>query len=137
MKLIADFLHIPYDILGYVGGLLVAAGAMLATTIQGLIPSPEEAGRWPIYGVLVSAIVVLFISIAGILKWVATKQLAAQSASTAAISENSKVLEKVVETLDRQNAWFTDFGKSALHFQFDHARMSVHAQQQEGGRQHG
>jgi hypothetical protein len=133
MKLLASLLHIPQDILGYVGGLLVAAGAMMATTIQGIIPSPPDAAEWPIYGVLITSNVVLFLSIAGILRWVDKRLLAAQAASTAAIVENSQALKKVSETLEKQNTWFTDFGKSALQFQFEHARMSVHSHH-EGGK---
>ena len=103
--------------------------ALAATTIQSVIPLPNEAAEWPFYGVLISAIIVLFLSVAGILRWVATKWLAQQAVTTAAIVENSETLKKVSETLERQNAWFTDFGKSALHFQFDHTRASVHTQQ--------
>lgn len=134
MKYLASFLHIPQDLIAYVGGLFVASGALVATTIQGMFPTPEAAAEWPFYGVLISAIAALFISIAGVLRWVATKWLAQQAVTTAAIVENSETLRKVSETLEKQNTWFTDFGKSALQFQFERARMSVHAQhQQEGG----
>ena len=139
MKHLTTLLHVPTDIVAYVGSMFVAAGALVATTIQGLIPAPNEAAEWPFYGVLISAIIVLFLSVAGILRWVATKWLAQQAVTTAAIVENSETLKKVSETLERQNAWFTDFGKNALHFQFDHARASVHTQQhyQEEDRRHG
>jgi hypothetical protein len=134
MKHLAALLHVPSDILGYVSSLVVASGAMVATTIQGIFPTPDAAAEWPFYGVLISSNVVLFLSVAGILRWVGTKWLAQQAVTTAAIVENSEALKKVSETLEKQNTWFTDFGKNALQFQFEHARMSVHAQhQQEGG----
>lgn len=139
MKHLATLLHVPPDLVTYISGMFVAMWALAATTIQSVIPLPNEAAEWPFYGVLISAIIVLFLSVAGILRWVATKWLAQQAVTTAAIVENSETLKKVSETLERQNAWFTDFGKSALHFQFDHARASVHTQQhyQEEDRRHG
>lgn len=135
MKHLATLLHVPPDLVTYISGMFVASGALVATTVQGIIPLPDAAAEWPFYGVLISAIIVLFLSIAGILRWVATKWLAQQAVTTAAIVENSEALKKVGETLEKQNAWFTDFGKNALQFQFEHARMSVHTQQQQ--HQHG
>ena len=139
MKHLATLLHVPPDLVTYISGMFVAMWALAATTIQSVIPLPNEAAEWPFYGVLISAIIVLFLSVAGTLRWVATKWLAQQAVTTAAIVENSETLKKVSETLERQNAWFTDFGKNALHFQFDHTRASVHTQQhsQEEDRRHG
>lgn len=139
MKHLAALLHAPPDLVTYVSGMFVAMWALAATTIQSVIPLPNEAGEWPFYGVLISAIIVLFLSVAGILRWVATKWLAQQAVTTAAIVENSETLKKVSETLERQNAWFSEFGKNALQFQFDYARASVHTQQhyQEEDRRHG
>lgn len=133
---LATLLHVPSDILAYVGSMFVAAGALVATTIQGLIPAPEDAAMWPFYGVLITAIIVLFLSIAGILRWVSTKWMQQQSATNTVISEINATLQKLVASTDHQNRWFEEFGKNALQMQLDHARMSVHTQQQEGRKPH-
>jgi len=132
MKHLATLLHVPTDIVAYVGSMFVAAGALVATTIQGLIPAPEDAAMWPFYGVLITAIIVLFLSIAGILRWVSTKWMQQQQTTNTVISEINATLQRLVTSTDHQNKWFEEFGKHALQMQLDHAQLSVHTQQQEG-----
>lgn len=129
MHRIASALHIPQEILVWVGSLLTASLALIGTAFQAIVP-PDVTAEWPIYGVLISAVIVLFLSTAGILRWVATKWLSQQAATTTAIVENSQALCKVASTLETQNKWFEEFGKSALQMHLDHARLSIHHQPQ-------
>lgn len=130
MHRIATALNIPQEILAWVGSLIAASLALVGTMFQAIVP-PDVANEWPIYGVLICAVIVLFLSNAGIIRWVATKLLAQQEANTAAMNEISETMKKVAETSERQNKWFEEFGKTALQMHLDHARMSVHAQQEQ------
>lgn len=130
MHRIASALHIPQEILVWVGSLVAGSLALLGTVFEAIVP-PDVTAEWPLYGVLISAIIVLFLSIAGILRWVATKWLANQAATTTAIVENSQALRKVADSLETQNKWFEEFGKTALHMHLEQARLSVHPENRE------
>lgn len=122
MHRFADMMHIPYEILGYVFGGMFAAASLQATA---LVPTPDVAAGWPLYGVLITAIVVLFLTIGAILRWVATRWLAQQEANNKIISNMDSTLRKSVETNERMIEWFEEFGKEALKLQLDNGRMSI------------
>jgi hypothetical protein len=130
MHRIADTLHIPTDVVGWVGSLFLSLGTLTAS-MAGIVPDPSDAAGWPFYGVLITAIVILGLSIAGILRWVATKWMQQQQATNSVISEINATLQRLVVSTDHQNKWFEDFGKDALHTQLESARHSVHRNQEQ------
>jgi len=75
--------------------------------MTGQIPDPHEAGEWSFYGVLIVAIIVLFTSLASVIYWVATKGFKA-------FQDLTEAMEKMNNTLDKQNDYFDDIAKNAV-----------------------
>jgi polyferredoxin len=94
---------------------LMSAGLASAMTLAemawhaftGQVPSPEQAGQWSFYGVLIVAIVVLFTSLASVIWWGATKMLDTLNSLTEA-------LHKLNETSEKQVEYFDDIAKQAM-----------------------
>lgn len=106
--------HIMHDMPTYVQTAMAGgAAAVLALAdvawqaITGQVPSPEQAGQWSFYGVLIVAVIVLFGCLASVIYWVATKGLQAFQELTAA-------MKKMNETLDKQNDYFDEIAKNAV-----------------------
>lgn len=95
--------------------LAMSAGAAAALALAdvayqamtGQVPSPEQAGQWSFYGVLIVAVIVLFGSLASVIYWVATKGLKA-------FQDLTQAMEKMNETLDKQNDYFDEIAKNAV-----------------------
>lgn len=106
--------HILADI---PGPIIAAMSAGLASVIAlaeigwqamtGQVPSPEQAGQWSFYGVLIVAIVVLFTTLASVIWWIATKGLQA-------FQELTTALNKLNETTEKQVEYFDDIAKQAM-----------------------
>lgn len=75
--------------------------------ITGQVPSPEQAGQWSFYGVLIVAIIVLFTSLATVIWWVATKALPI-------LQELVSALHRLNETTEKQVEYFDDIAKQAV-----------------------
>ncbi len=93
---------------------ILAIESFLAQMPNG-IPSTTEANQWPFYGVLLVAIIVLFSSLAVVLRFIANRLLVVVDANTAAMKENTASNGKVIEALDKQIDYFDDLGKDAIH----------------------
>ncbi len=100
------FQTIMHDMPAYVqAAMATGAAAVLALAdvawqaMTGQVPSPQEAGEWSFYGVLIVAVIVLFTSLASVIYWVATKGLKA-------FQDLTQAMEKMNETLDKQNDYF-------------------------------
>jgi p-aminobenzoyl-glutamate transporter AbgT len=114
-------MHVPepiqtimHDMPAYVQtAMATGAAAVLALAdvawqaITGQVPSPEQAGQWSFYGVLIVAVIVLFSSLASVIYWVATKGLKA-------FQDLTQAMEKMNETLDKQNDYFDEIAKNAV-----------------------
>lgn len=113
--------YLMHDIPTYVqvamsGGL--AAALALAEVglraVTGQVPSPDVAGQWSFYGVLIVAVIVLFSSLAAVIYWVATKGLRALSDLAATLSGVQESMTKVNDTLEKQNDYFDEIAKGAV-----------------------
>lgn len=71
------------------------------------VPSPEQAGQWSFYGVLIVAIVVLFSSLATVIWWVATK-------GVQILQDLTSALHKLNETTEKQVEYFDDIAKQVV-----------------------
>lgn len=102
--------EIPAPILAAMSAGLASAmtlAEMAWHAFTGQVPSPEQAGQWSFYGVLIVAIVVLFTSLASVIWWVATKGLQVVQDLTAALNRLNETTEKQVE-------YFDDIAKQAM-----------------------
>lgn len=87
---------------------LASAIALAWQALTGQVPSPEQAGQWSFYGVLIVAVIVLFTSLATVIWWVATK-------GVQVIKELTEALHKLNETIEKQVEYFDDIAKQAMH----------------------
>ena len=96
----------------------VTLGWASFSVMLGQAPDPAQAGAWSFYGILISAIVVLFSTMALCVRWFVTywlkaqqdmndKMVSAMNASTDACKENTRVTLK-------QNEWFDSLTKEHL-----------------------
>jgi hypothetical protein len=102
--------EIPAPIVALMSAGLASAMALAEMAwhaFTGQVPSPEQAGQWSFYGVLIVAIVVLFTSLASVIWWVATKGLQVVQDLTAALNRLNETTEKQVE-------YFDDIAKQAM-----------------------
>lgn len=106
--------HILADIPGPIlAAMASGAASVLALAdvawqaITGQVPSPEQAGQWSFYGVLIVAVIVLFTSLATVIWWVATKGLQA-------FQDLTQALDKLNETTEKQVEYFDDIAKQAM-----------------------
>lgn len=106
--------HILADIPGPIlAAMASGAASVLALAdvawqaITGQVPSPEQAGQWSFYGVLIVAVIVLFTSLATVIWWVATKGLQA-------FQDLTQALHKLNETTEKQVEYFDDIAKQAV-----------------------
>lgn len=102
------------DIPGHILGAMSAGAASALTlaeiawqVLTGQVPSPEQAGQWSFYGVLIVAVIVLFTSLTTVIWWGATKGLET-------LQNLTEALKNVNETLERQNEFFDDVAKQAV-----------------------
>jgi polyferredoxin len=86
---------------------VLALADMAMMIIGGQIPSPEQAGQWSFYGVLIVAIIVLFTTLATVIWWGATKGLNA-------LTNLTDALHKLNETSEKQVEFFDDIAKQAV-----------------------
>jgi cytochrome c-type biogenesis protein CcmH/NrfG len=102
--------HIPTYILAALSTGLASAMALAEMAwhaFTGQVPSPEQAGQWSFYGVLIVAVIVLFSSLATVIWWGATKMLDTLNSLTEA-------LHKLNETSEKQVEYFDDIAKQAM-----------------------
>jgi len=102
--------EIPAPILAAMSAGLASAMALAEMAwhaFTGQVPSPEQAGQWSFYGVLIVAVIVLFTSLATVIWWVATK-------GVQVIQELTEALHKLNETSEKQVEYFDDIAKQAV-----------------------
>jgi cytochrome c-type biogenesis protein CcmH/NrfG len=102
--------EIPAPILAAMSAGLASAMALAEMAwhaFTGQVPSPEQAGQWSFYGVLIVAVIVLFSSLATVIWWGATKMLDTLNSLTEA-------LHKLNETSEKQVEYFDDIAKQAM-----------------------
>lgn len=85
----------------------IALAEIAWQALTGQVPSPEQAGQWSFYGVLIVAIVVLFTTLASVIWWIATKGLQA-------FQELTTAMNKLNETTEKQVEYFDDIAKQAM-----------------------
>lgn len=86
---------------------VIALAEIAWQALTGQVPSPEQAGQWSFYGVLIVAVIVLFTSLATVIWWVATK-------GVQVIQELTDALHKLNETTEKQVEYFDDIAKQAM-----------------------
>ncbi len=86
---------------------VIALAEIAWQALTGQVPSPEQAGQWSFYGVLIVAVIVLFTSLATVIWWVATK-------GVQVIQELTDALHKLNETSEKQVEYFDDIAKQAV-----------------------
>jgi hypothetical protein len=114
-----DLLHEPaMYIIGTVVSLATLTwGGITSILGQAPIPDPTTAGAWSFYGVLIVAIIVLFLCMCAMARWFANfwlkKQEDMQKEMTDSHSLVSKsnqdvagALRKLTDVVERQNEWF-------------------------------
>lgn len=113
--------HIMCEMPAYVQtAMATGAAAVLALAdvawqaMTGQVPSPEQAGQWSFYGVLIVAVIVLFSSLASVIYLVATKGLKAFQDLTDALGGVKESMKKVNDTLEKQNDYFDEIAKGAV-----------------------
>jgi hypothetical protein len=106
--------HLLADIPGPVLAAMASGAASALALVEiawqaltGQVPSPEQAGQWSFYGVLIVAVIVLFTSLATVIWWVATKALPI-------LQELVSALHKLNETTEKQVEYFNDIAKQAV-----------------------
>lgn len=121
-------IDLPMSVLSYLGGILASLATLTWASfmaIFGQFTDPTVANSWPFYGVLIVAIIVLFLCGVAGLRWFVThwqakqeqmcnmvaeafkEQAKSNQAVASAVHENNKVTSK-------QNDWFEQFAKDSL-----------------------
>lgn len=126
MSRLAAFLNMPQEIFGAVLGILSSIGTLSLMAVNLMfaqVPTPDVTHNWSFYGVLISAIVALAVSLGWVLRWVAVTWLTEQR-------ENRDVMEKLVNASQKQTesnvkvlAWLEEFAKEMIR---DGVKASVH-----------
>lgn len=87
---------------GCISILLTGSFQLLA---QGPIPDPNTAGSWSFYGILIVAIVVLFVTGIGFLQWFARvwlkKQEEMQGQANSALKEQAAANDRLTQAIDK------------------------------------
>jgi hypothetical protein len=86
---------------------VLALADVAARVLMGQIPSPDQAGQWSFYGVLIVAIIVLFTTLATVIWWGASRGLDA-------LTNLTEALHKLNETSEKQVDFFDDIAKQAV-----------------------
>lgn len=122
------FTDLPMSVLSYLGGIMASLATLTWASFMamfGQFTDPTIANSWPFYGVLIVAIIVLFLCGMAGLRWFVThwqtkqeqmcnmvseafkEQAKSNQAVANAVHENTKVTSK-------QNDWFEQFAKDSL-----------------------
>lgn len=129
MSRLAAILNIPQDIVCAVITIFASIGtmvAMLAKSFIAQIPTPDATGQWSFYGVLLSAIIALALSLAWVLRWVATTWMKELRESRDVMRDIAEAAKKQTESNMKVLALMEDFTKEILRMGLDSAKASVH-----------
>lgn len=121
-------IDLPMSVLSYLGGIMASLATLTWASFMavfGQFTDPTVANSWPFYGVLIVAIIVLFVCGLAGLRWFVNhwqtkqdqmcsmiaeafkEQAKSNQAVVSAVNENSKVTSK-------QNDWFEQYAQDAL-----------------------
>lgn len=126
MSRLAAVLNLPQEIFGAVLGILASVGTLSLMAVKlfiAQVPTPDVTHNWSFYGVLISAIIALAVSLGWVLRWVAVTWLSEQR-------ENRQVMERLVSASQKQTEsnlevlkWLDEVAKDLIR---DGVRASVH-----------
>lgn len=94
-------------------GLTAEAGRALFAQLPP-VPSPVDANLYPLYGLLITVIVVLALVILAMARWVIKQGIGVVRENSQAMRESADAKLKLTEALDKQSEFFEDIGKRAV-----------------------
>jgi hypothetical protein len=125
MSRIAAILDIPQDIACAFLTIFASIGtlaAMMAKAFIAQIPTPDATGQWSFYGVLLSAVIALALSLAWVLKWVATTWMSELRESRDVMRDIADAAKKQTESNMKVLELMEDFTKEFLRLGLDSAK---------------